>query len=87
MIEFDINPDKGITVSKVSVSYTQPGEDLHEELVVSTEDYGAGPFLVIKTEASGWSTTPDEMKRILDDFMGRCGDLELDKQPPTTPAP
>ena len=86
MIPFDINPQKDITVSKVSVSYTQPGEYIHEELVVSTEDHGSGPFLVIKTEASGWSITPDEMKHILDDFMERCGNLELDKQPPATPA-
>ena len=82
MKPFNIDPKKGITVSKVSVTYVQPGENLPEELVVSTENYGAGDFLVIHTEASGWSVgNPEEIKNLLDDFVGRCGDIKLEPQP------
>ena len=82
MIPFNINPKNGITVSKVTVTYEQPGDNLPEQLVVSTENYGAGDFIIIHTEANGWSVgNLKEIKYLLEDFMGLCGYIELEAHP------
>ena len=65
---------EGLSVSQVSVSYRQDADACvagMQELVVSTNDGGGGPYYVIETNRWAFNSI-DDLIKVLQDFKRRA---------------
>lgn len=85
-IEAGVLPDDDeIVLSELSATYLQHADNCDsdpagfQELKISTQDGGAGFFLIIQTERWAIDTAAQSIEPIIADFKSRLGKLKSEK--------